>query len=70
MAKGKAPTYRGTVTNESQEQIGKAALWKNENPKGERSPVMSGTVEINGAKYRVAFWEAKNSTETKEESAE
>lgn len=70
MAKGKMPAYNGTVTNESQEQVGKAALWKNENPKGEKSPAMTGTVEINGAKYRIAFWETKNSTETREESAE
>ncbi len=60
MAKGKMPSYNGTVSNEKQEQVGKAALWKNENPKGERSPAMSGAVEIGGAKYRIAFWEAKN----------
>lgn len=65
MAKGKMPAYSGTVTNESQEQVGKAALWKNENPKGEKSPAMTGTVEISGAKYRIAFWKAKNS-ETEE----
>ncbi len=60
MAKGKMPAYSGTVTNGSQEQVGKAALWNNESPKGEKSPAMTGTVEINGEKYRVAFWKAKN----------
>ncbi len=63
MAKGKMPAYNGTITNESQEQVGKAALWKNENPKGEKSPDLTGTVEISGAKYRVAFWKAKKTGE-------
>jgi len=56
------PNYNGNVQiGEDNQKVGKIALWNNTEPTNEKSPLMTGTVEIETEKgikktFRVALW--------------
>lgn len=56
MPAGRKPKYTGKVSNEEQQNIGQISLWDNETPSSEKSPLMTGTIDVYGKKLRVALW--------------
>ena len=65
MTKGRNPQYKGKVQTTSDgisENIGKITLWNNEEPTSEKSPLMTGTIEVKIPEidatrtYRIALW--------------
>jgi len=57
----KYPQYTGSVQTGENTKVGKISLWNNTEPTSEKSPLMTGQVEIEtepGVKrsYRVALW--------------
>jgi hypothetical protein len=56
---GKNPDYNGKVqfeNNGNRADAGKIALWINEEPSKETSPLFTGTVTVENKIYRVAIW--------------
>lgn len=64
MPAGRKPKYQGKVSNEEQQNIGQISVWDNENPSSEKSPIMTGTIEVYGKKLRVALWAYKPKEQT------
>lgn len=56
---GNRPKMRGTIRIKDGEKyvtVGKVALWAGEG-KGAKSPVMTGTVDVDGKKYMISLWD-------------
>jgi hypothetical protein len=50
------PVYTGKITDGIQNTIGTIAVWVEENPSSEKSPIYTGKIQVDGVNYRVALW--------------
>lgn len=52
------PAYTGKVQlkDEGHTGVGKVSLWNNTEPTSEKSPVMTGTVQVGDRIYNVSLW--------------
>jgi len=52
----KYPHYSGKIQDGLRNEIGKISLWDNLEPSSEKSPLLEGSIEVDGVKYKVALW--------------
>jgi len=55
MPKKKLPDYTGSVTDLERREVGRAALWIQDNPNPD-FPVLAGTITTKERTFRIALW--------------